>query len=1089
MGGDETLGGVRREAFVIFLEGGGCRSNYKGSFRDCDILESQQKPYESNDLWSKDVASKWLDKVRKGPEGAHEEHLGKTPEALVPTLFHQQILKACNLQAILSEALMFLDPDIAWKGSRSTPGLKVESQRRLTMVMRGLLSLFKGFVSDCPDNQQSMFSQLDQLHLLATPKEVATSMGLGVMQGSRADERLANLNGVIEERHYKCYTDPDIEAAAAASAPATGLKRKMKVMSGYDGPKLTRQLSGTFGLSQGTGFPLKSRARWPTSIQEMAQDSILALLRGNERLCLLVAEKFSPGKSRSMGDALIHLAGHEVNREAALEVNALEQSKAAFKRGIGFFRRGLQGNMSLQLGVELGYGFTPDTVPFLDIFFVLCSPVRGRFLAEYQAATAAIILDPQFTGLRQWASDCIQRASSRAAKGFHTAHRSQDARASGELGGSDSDEEGDSHDLSKVENPYRMVRLLTVVMENNRETSVLLSQALGISFDALCECLVAHLHSATRRSQRSSGARLVPPSDVEEHLGNDIIELLSPPQLVLLAARNTGELLAKQQDASRAPAATTSVRARRVSAFSRKRSSLGDEDGSTEVDGESYLGGVDLSEHHESMAESGGAWDLLALMVAMVDELPVSETQARSPKLWGFMREVVVPAVETLAGRQRFSAADRFIAEQLVSVVDRLMAKFHRINIVEELIEDQAEGESHSENTLNDLRDDFYAISRDPSLARDLSPHAIEAIGRIHLVFQGRGDDVAPTRFPRHQPIKAKGVAPRRRASLNGAETPRTPGTAAGAPSNAVAAAARGSAPKVKEPVAVQMEAFKAGVMRNENIERTIARRQFHFVSVLEEGAPRRSGKGFEGAVEITWDMIVKRFVAFVRGLRFEKNESGNGAGVGAHSGIDTCILIFTVLRKHLVKARTYPLDAHGRVVRDAKGRVTFQDAERIVTLKTVRATDLPWEEARDYAAKLSALNNHDVMELMAQVLIENRAESASAGGDAPSLADEAFDVIVELFRGSNHHVRGKFFRFLVEDDVEGQFLVVIAGRLSGAVAAVHRARKATDEARKYVSEVPTGSASFSEGDESDARRDKALIRTQVSAVVKAVRS
>lgn len=120
-------------------------------------------------IWSTDVADKWLAKTRAQSGGGPTANKGLT--TLVPTRAHQHILRACNLQAALAEALS-IDPDIAFKGSRCTPGLKIESQRRLTMVFRALLALCKAFVSGEPANQALMFKHMDLIVALATPPEL-----------------------------------------------------------------------------------------------------------------------------------------------------------------------------------------------------------------------------------------------------------------------------------------------------------------------------------------------------------------------------------------------------------------------------------------------------------------------------------------------------------------------------------------------------------------------------------------------------------------------------------------------------------------------------------------------------------------------------------------------------------------------------------------------------------------------------------------------------------------------------------------------------------------------------------------------------
>jgi hypothetical protein len=99
------------------------------------------------------VGSKWKKAAASATAGRNNavgERLFK------PCAFHQNVLRGCNLQTVLSEAI-HMDPDIAFKGSKCTVGLKLESQRRLTLVHRALLALYKAFVTANPENQELMF--------------------------------------------------------------------------------------------------------------------------------------------------------------------------------------------------------------------------------------------------------------------------------------------------------------------------------------------------------------------------------------------------------------------------------------------------------------------------------------------------------------------------------------------------------------------------------------------------------------------------------------------------------------------------------------------------------------------------------------------------------------------------------------------------------------------------------------------------------------------------------------------------------------------------------------------------------------------
>jgi hypothetical protein len=173
------------------------QANYSGRFTDCDP-SADGTYYRADRVWSTDVAAKWLNKTRPlstrietapnasieavaagksdaaakdGIRGKHGPTAGKAWQyaevaatggrgvnlgSSKPCKFHQDLLRGSNLQRVLSEAIL-INTDIAFKGSQCTVGLKVESQRRLTLVLRALAMLYKSFVDENPENQELMF--------------------------------------------------------------------------------------------------------------------------------------------------------------------------------------------------------------------------------------------------------------------------------------------------------------------------------------------------------------------------------------------------------------------------------------------------------------------------------------------------------------------------------------------------------------------------------------------------------------------------------------------------------------------------------------------------------------------------------------------------------------------------------------------------------------------------------------------------------------------------------------------------------------------------------------------------------------------
>ena len=220
----------------------GAQKHYEGYFKETDL---QGQTYECKGLWSTDVAKEWGARVQAG--GA----------PLVPNAAAQHILRACNLQAVLVEAVS-LEQDIAWKGSICTPREKDESERRLTLVKRAMLRLALSFAEKNPQNQAAVFGALPDLIRLATPPELATD----------------------ETRDGNGFNDK-----ASDYVPSPGL------------------------ASLQVRDPLMA---WPHTLHEYGQALLTEVLRGNE----LLAEQV-PSAVRQLFAAVAELAG-DVSSSPAL---------------------------------------------------------------------------------------------------------------------------------------------------------------------------------------------------------------------------------------------------------------------------------------------------------------------------------------------------------------------------------------------------------------------------------------------------------------------------------------------------------------------------------------------------------------------------------------------------------------------------------------------------------------------------------------------------------------------------------------------------------------------------------------------------
>lgn len=97
--------------------------------------------YECVGVWSMDVSQKWASTMIASSAEIEKRH--------------QDILRACHVQDVLSDALT-LDTKTAYKGPIITDREKAESERRLSMVQRALLTLCTAFVTNNRENQEIM---------------------------------------------------------------------------------------------------------------------------------------------------------------------------------------------------------------------------------------------------------------------------------------------------------------------------------------------------------------------------------------------------------------------------------------------------------------------------------------------------------------------------------------------------------------------------------------------------------------------------------------------------------------------------------------------------------------------------------------------------------------------------------------------------------------------------------------------------------------------------------------------------------------------------------------------------------------------
>lgn len=424
----------------------------------------------------------------------------------------------------------------------------------------------------------------------------------------------------------------------------------------------------------------------------------------------------------------------------------------------------------------------------------------------------------------------------------------------------------------------------------------------------------------------------------------------------------------------------------------------------------------------------GSAFELLAFLVELVDLLPLGAAQVRSPLLWLTVKIICTPAIASLAHQRDLSthehghhtSADRLICAELVDLLSCLLAKVQHHNSIDDLLADQ-----YRDGTpmVDDMRDDlkFMAVLHPHTLGAVFSCRTREAVERIFKICDGQA--VPFSKYTRKDPHvhhvnsnTDKGSSRHRvnssedtsRSIVRSASKSFLKSGSGGDGGGGLANDSNGSN-RAALTLAQAFEEFQQGLTTNPHVLTAILRRRFQLLSVLENGTHPKPGAFPNGSeVKITWDMLVPRFVRYSHEPgRFEKEDKESATA--DHNGRETVHIILRLLRDHLVKARTLPLDKDGNVVvskgtaKEAGGRGTTEvrqyEDTRMVQLVTIDVSKLPHKADRiDFAHKQHTLMKHGCVNLAARIMMA--ADSAVEDGD---LADEALAVSKSTCQCSKH--------------------------------------------------------------------------------------
>ena len=578
---------VNASSFGSYLKAQTDGENYRGSFKDCEADAADAggkwagRPYTSVRMWSTDVAAKWLKTAQQG---------GSARPA--PNQFHQEILRACNLPQLLDAALRF-DPEIAFTGkAECTMAQKVESQRRITLMLRAMLVLLKAFCVDNPVNQAIVYEFFPTLQRVATPPELRRG---GAQAPSASEPR-------PEPKHYACYTDGSGAALGGAAAPAAGAADRWASL----------------------GYPMPPLGSWPSTVQEMAQDAILAALRANEPLCLRL------GENTSQRHPLFDLFAHAANQRGA--------------------------------------AFVADA-PALDFFFIAMSPTARRTLQESQGHAVAVMMDPSYPALRTAAATCVADAvrlspgggggggegawrmvrllRTAVQQGNHwTLSVLQQGLPAAPLGGEGAGAGGGAGGFAGALDLDTACRALATIIGKR------VGWPQGGGGDAGDDDLFGELEDSEREAQ---GAAIL------EALLSPILHATGPPPPQGAASKGKARPPPRTASGDKPPPPPQErLQAPRLSlaAAAAVRAGMDPVSACEEA--------LAVANYAEPIGRSGPC-DLLGLCVELVDLQPFSEAQAKSKALWG-LAEALEPALGALSQRDSLTDAERVVLRDVVDL-------------------------------------------------------------------------------------------------------------------------------------------------------------------------------------------------------------------------------------------------------------------------------------------------------------------------------------------------------------------------------------------------------------------------------------
>mmetsp|Transcript_44356 Transcript_44356/g.56809 ORF Transcript_44356/g.56809 Transcript_44356/m.56809 type:complete len:532 (+) Transcript_44356:1455-3050(+) len=361
-----------------------------------------------------------------------------------------------------------------------------------------------------------------------------------------------------------------------------------------------------------------------------------------------------------------------------------------------------------------------STAPTLDIIFILVKPGRAPNSEVQLQACKYFLGFSRTSGLAESLALCMKTAATDAHQSAVSfpmlsaqAPHSPNARMNSKQDDDDDDDDDDStpkksmsNVYQKMENPARLLRLMTALMEGGNERSAnLLNQRADLTIDLTCSTLVSHVENRLKKIGKSN-ANLNTIGDSEED-GDDGFEASLPI---------TEETKIDKGEAARGILGTDFLEELRKSANKNSVS-----DNSVDQIADTKFNILLTITEKDSVGAA-----LFNLLVEQLFLLPLNKEQLHSIPLWNFLDKVAVPAMEAACKARKMTEEISEAVSECICFLELILMTFVRLNIYEHTLEDPIK-----ERILNDLVDSVAHLlhnrQRTPEwLEEDFNQAAVE---------------------------------------------------------------------------------------------------------------------------------------------------------------------------------------------------------------------------------------------------------------------------------------------------------------------------------------------------------------------------